>query len=62
MKSRILVVDDEEHVRIAFQTFLEDEGYEVVLAEDYASGLKALLSSRVDVVVSDIVMGGATGN
>ena len=61
MKGRILVVDDEEHVRVAFQAFLEEEGYEAVLAEDYDSALGSLRSSRPDVVVSDIIMGQKTG-
>ncbi len=61
MKNRILVVDDEEHVRFTFKTFLEEEGFEVVLAEDYDSALGTLMSSAVDLVVTDIIMGQKTG-
>jgi two-component system, NtrC family, response regulator HydG len=61
MKNRILVVDDEEHVRVAFQTFLEEEGCEVAVADSYDAALRSLKSSRFDAVVSDIIMGQKTG-
>jgi len=61
MKSRILVVDDEEHVRFAFREFLEEAGYEVQCAEDYASALRSLMTGPFDLVITDIIMGQQTG-
>jgi two-component system, NtrC family, response regulator HydG len=61
MKTRILVVDDEEHVRFAFREFLGEGGYEVLLAEDYSSALSVLMSGPVDLVITDIIMGQQTG-
>lgn len=37
-KQTILIIDDEEVVRMLFQSFLEDEGYNTLLAEDGAGG------------------------
>lgn len=61
MKNCILVVDDEEHVRFAFKEFLEEDGYEVLLADDYSSALAALMAGPVDLVITDIIMGQKTG-
>ncbi len=61
MKSRILVVDDEEHVRFAFREFLEEAGYEVLCAEDYVSAIRSLMAGPVDLVITDIIMGQQTG-
>jgi two-component system response regulator HydG len=61
MKNRILVVDDEEHVRFTFKNFLEEEGYDVALADDYVSALKILKTDPIDLVVTDIIMGKQTG-
>ena len=61
MKNRILVVDDEEHVRFTFKNFLEEEGYDVALADDYVSALKCLMTDPIDLVVTDIIMGKKTG-
>ncbi len=41
-KPRILVIDDEEVVRLLFQSMLTDEGYETLLAEDGREGITLL--------------------
>ena len=61
MKNRILVVDDEEHVRFTFKKFLEEEGYDVALADDYTAALHTLMTDPIDLVVTDIIMGHKTG-
>lgn len=61
MKKRILIVDDEEHVRFTFKKFLEEEGYDVVLADDYTMALDTLMTDSIDLVVTDIIMGQKTG-
>jgi len=55
---KILIVDDEQAIRDALGRKLRREGYEVALAEDGASGLRAFHSERPDLVVLDIIMAG----
>ena len=59
--SRILVVDDEESIRLTLATFLSNAGYGVETAEDVPTALKRLKDGKFDVVISDIVMPRATG-
>ena len=61
MKFRILVIDDEKNIREGLQIALEDDGYEVLTAEDGATGLKTALSEAVDLVITDLRMPGAGG-
>ncbi len=58
---RILVVDDEPHIRRVLEVMLGKEGFEVVTAEDGAAGLRELASSAVDLVILDLLMPGAHG-
>ena len=53
---RILVVDDEETVRATLRLALEQQGCEVVTAEDGVEGLDAIDLQPFDVVVSDVRM------
>ena len=62
MKSpTILVVDDEEHIRLLFKEELEDEGYAVELASNGVEALEKLKRSNYDVIVLDIKMPGMDG-
>lgn len=61
MKSRILIVDDEESIRFAFKTHLSNQGHEVITAEDYSSGIRALSENELDLVITDVILGGQTG-
>lgn len=61
MKGRILVVEDDETFRSFVQTILEDEGYEVITAEDGLKGLRLLRKESFDLVVTDLKMPGKTG-
>jgi len=54
--SRVLVVDDEPHIRTACAEALERSGYEVLLAEDGATASAAIESGRLDAAVLDIVL------
>lgn len=53
---RILVVEDEEGLANNLADFLTLEGYHVATAPDGVAGLRAHLSFRPDLVISDIVM------
>jgi two-component system nitrogen regulation response regulator NtrX len=54
--SEILVVDDEPGIRTLVQEILEDEGYEVRLAENGESARRAMLDKLPDLVLLDIWM------
>jgi two-component system NtrC family response regulator len=49
----ILVIDDEEVIRMLFKTLLEQEGYTVLLAANAAQGVKLLNQHRPPVAVVD---------
>jgi CheY-like chemotaxis protein len=55
MKS-VLVIDDEEAVRVALKRVLERAGYTVRLAPGGSEGLEALRRQPADVVITDIMM------
>jgi DNA-binding NtrC family response regulator len=59
--TRILVIDDEEQLRIVLRQMLEKEGYEVEEAPEGAAGLKLLHAHPVDVLMTDIFMPGKEG-
>ncbi|HVN23047.1 MAG TPA: response regulator [Syntrophorhabdales bacterium] len=57
----ILIVDDEEHIRLLFKEELEDEGYSVDLASNGLEALEKLKRSAYSLVVLDIKMPGMDG-
>ena len=61
MKSRILVVDDEESIREFLEIMLKKEGYEVSTAEDGQKAKEMLLKKSFDMVISDLQMPNVTG-
>jgi DNA-binding NtrC family response regulator len=58
---RILVVDDEEHVRILFSRVLQKEGYEVDCAASGSEAMEKLARDSFDLVVTDLKMNGIDG-
>jgi two-component system, OmpR family, KDP operon response regulator KdpE len=52
--TKILVVDDEAQIRRALEVGLRGHGYEVALAVDGGSALKALTGAGIDVVILDL--------
>jgi two-component system response regulator PilR (NtrC family) len=61
MKSRILVVDDEESIREFLEIMLRKEGYEVTCVEDGQKALDVIKKKTVDMVISDLQMPNLTG-
>jgi two-component system chemotaxis sensor kinase CheA len=55
-RRRVLLVEDTQFFRQVVRGYLEDEGFEVVTADNGAEGLERLESGRFDLVVSDIEM------
>ena len=54
--ARILVIDDEPHLRILVESFLVQDGHEVDLAENGQKGLKLIERNSYDLVITDVVM------
>lgn len=57
----VLVVDDEENIRLLFKEELEDEGYTVEIANNGVEALEKLKNANYDIVVMDIKMPGMDG-
>ena len=53
---KILVIDDELHIRQSFSDFLEDLGFETILAENGLIGLERLKTEKPDLVLLDLRM------
>lgn len=54
--SKILIADDEQSIREILRIYLENEGYEVVEAEDGADALRKIEFEKPDLVLLDIMM------
>lgn len=59
--AKILVVDDEESIRFTFDCFLSDEGHEVSVAKNFNEAVETISNNEVDLIFSDIVLGGKSG-
>lgn len=56
MKSKILVVDDEEHIRELIGFYLEKEGFEMVEASHGEEALDKVENEYIDLAIVDIMM------
>ncbi len=61
MSKRILVIDDEEAVRMSFILALEDTGFEVDTAESGEKGLQMKKNAEYDLIFLDLKMPGMNG-
>ncbi len=55
-KGLILVVEDEDAIRLTLRDYLKKKGYEVLVASDGVGAIKQLLDYEVDVIVTDYRM------
>lgn len=53
---RILIIDDEEMIRIMLKDMLESEGYDIVEASDGQSGIDQHIRQQFDLIITDIMM------
>jgi DNA-binding NtrC family response regulator len=53
---RVLVIDDDNHVRASIHILLNELGFDVVTAENGRLGLRELAKSQFDVAIVDIYM------
>jgi two-component system response regulator AtoC len=58
---RVLVVDDEENIRLVLRTLLKKQGYQVETAESAEKALEQLEAFDPDFVLADVRMNGMTG-
>ena len=56
MKSKILIVDDEEHIRELIRFYLDKEGFSVVQAASGQEALQLLENEYIDLAIVDIMM------
>lgn len=61
MVRTVLVVEDDEAIRLVLRTNLEDEGYRVLEAGTAEDGLVQIMDERVDVVLVDLRLPGIQG-
>lgn len=61
MSATILIVDDEDSIRISLRGILEDEGYTVVEAESGQAAIDYLNANSIDLVLLDVWMPGMDG-
>ena len=61
-KLKILIVDDEDSLRLSLASILELEGYEVETAEDGYKAIELAKKEDFNILFSDIRMPGITGN
>jgi CheY-like chemotaxis protein len=59
--SRILIVDDDNSVRISMKAWLEHDGFAVIVADSGRGAIAALAGSAFDLVIVDIFMPGMDG-
>jgi len=59
--AKILIVDDEDNIRLFYSEELKDEGYEVIAAKDGYLLMERIRNERPDLVILDIKMAGYSG-
>jgi CheY-like chemotaxis protein len=52
----ILVVEDEDSIRLTLRDYLRRKGYEVVVASDGVGAIKQILDHAIDLIVTDYRM------
>ncbi|MFQ5717380.1 MAG: response regulator [Nitrospinales bacterium] len=53
---KVLVVDDEDNIRLLYKEELEEEGYQVTLAADAEEARKKIQEEKPDLITLDIKM------
>ena len=61
MSKKILIIDDEEDVRVYLEALLSKEGYETVTASDGVEALEVLKAEKPDLITLDLQMPNDTG-
>jgi DNA-binding response OmpR family regulator len=56
MKKRVLVADDDPSIRESLKKLLENNGYEVLLAEDGEAAVQRITDEKLDLLLLDLEM------
>ena len=56
MKKTILVVEDEESLRLLYEEELKGEGYDILTAKNGREAIRQLEAGKPDLIILDIVM------
>ncbi len=59
--TKILIIEDEQNMRLGLKDNLEFEGYKVDLAEDGKIGFTKILENKFDLIILDVMMPGMSG-
>lgn len=55
-EKKILIIDDDPHIREILEDYLKFEGFSVFAAEDTEAGYKILNSENIDILILDIML------
>ena len=55
-QSCVLIVEDEDSIRLTLRDYLKNKGYNVIVASDGVGAIKQLLDNEVALIVSDYRM------
>jgi two-component system response regulator (stage 0 sporulation protein F) len=56
MKKKILIVEDEEGLRLLYEEELKAEGYEILTSQNGREAIRQLEEQKPDLIILDIVM------
>ena len=62
MPKKILIVDDDQHVRTLLRRFLFEAGYTTIAAVNGRQGVELAKTSKPDLILMDILMPDMDGN
>jgi CheY-like chemotaxis protein len=60
-KGNVLIVEDETVFRLIYRGVLENEGFQVIEAEDGKKGWELAKSKKPDLILLDLILPGLTG-
>ncbi|TFG83566.1 MAG: response regulator [Spirochaetales bacterium] len=55
-KKLILIVEDEDAIRLTLRDYLRKRGHEVLVASDGVGAIKQLLDAEIDIIITDYRM------
>jgi CheY-like chemotaxis protein len=61
MRKRVLVVEDYKDVRKMMRQFLENKGFDVIVAKDGAQAVEKAVLEHPDLIIMDLAMPGMDG-
>ena len=59
--TRVIIIDEEEDIRIVLKEIFVREGFDVAVASDGTEGLNLVRDTGADLVITDIIMPGSDG-